>query len=92
MKLLTKFIKWLCNLLSDYRTDCDMPFGHEDVIVGELLATQGKLYKTEQSVLQVRKLIERYETFATELDPRFAPAAVFSGVARELSKALDGEQ
>lgn len=46
----------------------------------------------QEAIERVRELVEKYETFATELDPRFAPAAVFSGVAKELRKALDGEQ
>lgn len=44
------------------------------------------------AILRVRELVKKYQTFATELDPRFAPAAVFSGVARELSKALEDKE
>ena len=43
-----------------------------------------------QTIERVRELAEKYEKFGNDLDPRFAPAAVFQGVAKEINKALDG--
>ena len=48
--------------------------------------------KMQEAIQRVRELAEKYEKFGNDLDPRYAPAAVFQGVAKEIIKALDGRQ
>lgn len=49
-------MKWLISLFADYKTNCNMPFGHQDALVGELLATKVKLNNTEKAIQRVREL------------------------------------